>query len=440
MSPRRPVNPKLTLPVRKINSELLTKCAKCGACTEVCPVYRATGREYFTARGKLHLISRLEAPFSPVFGDILTKCLLCGACVEACPRHIKITEIIIAARAELPPEADRHFLSKASVTTILSSPTLLRGLRKMGGLTGAILSRLLKDSGLRDKLAILDPELIKQAGARNNNLISCLPIVAKEKKLKPVYYFSGCLARYLYPDIASATACLSARLKTQSLHTPENQTCCGLAAQARGDLAEARKLAKKNIKAFSADQLPVLTSCASCFHQLQSYPDLFRNDGKWLARARAFAARVREFSTYFNDAFDVADHYQSKNDKGQQTIFYHDPCHLRYGPHKVILPPRELLTKATGQVPVELPDGPRCCGHGGLFSLTNPDLADKIFQQLLEGLQKTSAETVLTTCSGCLLQWQQKTGETNTSYRVEHLAVFLVRQLLFPFPAPEAEF
>ncbi len=350
--------------------------------------------------------------------------------MSACPRTIDITKIIIAARTKLPPEADRHYLSKLSFTTVLATPSLLNAVGSIGKFTSVILGRLPKTSGLKDKLSLLDSQRIKQSRNNNKIFLSRLSSGSKNKKLSQISYFSGCLASHLYPDIASATACLNSTLLNYgSTQSPTEQTCCGLAAKARGDLDEARKLAKKNILSFSNHDLPVLTSCASCFSQLKSYPDLFQDDNKWLARAREFAARVQEFSTFFNKSLKV-DSNCLVPIKQQQKIFYHDPCHLRFSPNKIIQPPRQLLKKITGKKPIELTNGPCCCGHGGLFSLANPDLSDKIFQKLLDLLGQTTADTVLTTCSGCLLQWQGKTNGSKKSYRVEHLAVFLIKQLL----------
>ncbi len=298
----------------------------------------------------------------------------------------------------------------------------------MGKFTGVILNRIPTGSGLKEKLSLLNPRLIKQS--RNNNKIFHSHLSANNNgKLTKTNFFSGCLATHLYNDIASATACLHSSLNNGNMQTPADQTCCGLAAKARGDIAEARKLAEKNILAFSDNTLPVLTTCASCFHQLKNYPDLFRDEPQWLAKAQKFAARVEEFSTFFNNLIDLNIHCRMSGIK-KSSIFYHDPCHIRFGPDKSILPPRQLLNKITGHKVVELNNGPQCCGHGGLFSLANPDLSNKIFQELFKQLRQTDADTVLTTCSGCLLQWQQKVADTKTSYCVEHLAVFFVKLLL----------
>ena len=80
------------------SEDQLKGCAKCGACTPVCPVYRASGNEIYSARGKQHLAQVFDgAQASPVFEDIYSKCLLCGACSMVCPRKIDIAEEVISS-------------------------------------------------------------------------------------------------------------------------------------------------------------------------------------------------------------------------------------------------------------------------------------------------------------------------------------------------------
>ena len=78
------------------------QCAKCGACTVVCPVFQAGGRESLSARGRLHLLARLDpAQASAAYAEILTQCLLCGACRAVCSRGLDPPARFIAAREQL---------------------------------------------------------------------------------------------------------------------------------------------------------------------------------------------------------------------------------------------------------------------------------------------------------------------------------------------------
>ncbi|PLX46955.1 MAG: hypothetical protein C0613_15465 [Desulfobulbaceae bacterium] len=382
------------------------KCAKCGACAAVCPVYQSTGRESHTARGKLHLFANNTSFSSAYFNDLLAKCLQCGACDDICPRHLQPAALIRAWRQRQPFAEDPHGLIKLCSRKVLASPRLQESgawsLRRLA-------AGLPATSGLRKRLDLIIPDLIGR---------SELPMARPPADAASLAYFPGCLAGHLYKEIQAATALLAGRCGYR-LTTPKEHTCCGLACHAGGSSAEARRLAEKNIKAFAQSSGPILTSCASCTSHLMDYPSLFSHEPDMLRQARAFAERIVEFSTFFVEQQGL--HGLQR----QEAVFYHHPCHLRFGPCRVSSAPGRLLSHINGCAPLSLP--PHCCGQGGLFHLTNPEISRDIFNRALQPLLELSAETVVTTCSGCLLQWQQGTARAQGLPIAEHLAVFLAK-------------
>ncbi len=404
-------------PDRNEIAHLAESCAKCGACTSVCPVYQATGRESLTARGRLHLLSRLASPRSTNYGTIFSACLLCGACSDACPRNLDTLSLIIRARGEIPVYAEYHYTEKLLARKTLASPLLLE---KISSLGRNLCSLLPETSGLRQKLSLLGDDTFKQQNVTP-------PAKETNDHTPPaISYFSGCLARYLSPDIHHATEQLSQQFAGSSLLTPENQHCCGLASFSSGKIEEARELAKKNIAAFADHTLPILTSCASCFSHLRSYPRLFADDSQWSEKAAAFAARVEEFSSFFLKHTKHLPKKKEADPAGESpAIFYHDPCHLRFGPDKILAQPRELIRQITGTKPIDPAGGPHCCGQGGLFHLAHPDLSGKILSRAMANFMKQSATQIVTTCSGCLLQLRQGASRYGVDTEVRHLAVLL---------------
>ncbi len=79
-------------------------CIRCGACLNVCPVFRRiSGHAY-------------DAVYSGPMGKVLTPCCrstgprdascpgastLCGACTEACPVEIPLADLLVRLRADL---------------------------------------------------------------------------------------------------------------------------------------------------------------------------------------------------------------------------------------------------------------------------------------------------------------------------------------------------
>lgn len=389
-----------------------SRCAKCGACTVVCPLFQVSGREPLTARGKLHLLARLNpAAASTAYAEILSRCLLCGACREICPRQLDPPARVVAARGALARRADPHYWRKYLARQILARPKMLHRL----GLTAALLKRLDRhlpaESGLRLRLGLVADSVPPRS-------LPGRPVEAAAATDSPpaIAYFTGCLAEHLEPGIARATLTLTRRATGAPPAVPAAQVCCGQAAFTCGDFDLARRLARRNIAAFAGHELPILTSCAACYAHLLTYPELLREEPVWHERAVAFAGRLREFATFFHGKLD-------SETTATTTVFYHDPCHLRHG-LAITVPPRQLL-RGAGFTLAELPGGPRCCGQGGLFHLAHPDLSARVRDQLLTAFRPLAADLVTTTCSGCLLQWRQGLARIGSRSRVRHLAEVL---------------
>ena len=410
-------------------------CVKCGTCNTVCPVFQVTGHEAHGARGKQHLKAHLqEADRSLLFADIFSKCLLCGACVEACPRGLDTPQMVIAARGELPRLAGLSFIKYVSRQALVH-PSLLTGLTRIGSAAQKLLSEHLPpESGLRLRLLFFDPDILQLPG---KSYLDQVEDTDKEKVEisdagtgeQSINYFVGCFANHLQPEIAEKTALLVSRVGKGEPVSPQDQTCCGMAALAAGKSDEARALAKKNIEAYAGNDLPILTSCSSCYFQLMTYEELFADDPEWRQRARRFSARLLEFSSFFYE--NLAGGLElspTKESTSEQKVFYHDPCHLRYK-LKITREPRNLLKLFKGVKLLELSNGPQCCGQGGLFQVAHPELSLQVRERLLEDFSSLTADTVVTGCSGCLLQWQLGLAAGGNKIQAEHLALFIAKLL-----------
>lgn len=400
-------------------------CAKCGACTAECPLYLATGKESMTARGKMHLLSKIDpAQGSEALREIFSECLLCGACSSVCPRGIDVPEQVVKARKAFPRSAGRSLLIKAGGKT-LAKPGLLAGSLIAAGKLSTALDKILPaESGLRLKI----PTGLIGAGPTESYTASRRQIEAG--RAPAMMFFTGCAANHLFPQIARATEKLATVFLNGSLAVPEAQTCCGLAIYSSGGIPESREIAKANINAFAKSDLPIIVSCASCFSHFAEYPDLLAEEPEWHEKALQFVQRLREFSLFFaaRPHFEIlAEKFSEKKHAGQKQILYHDPCHLRFK-SRIIREPRTLIKALPNTSLLELPDGPQCCGHGGLFNLFHPVLSRSVQVALLDNFSRTGAGIVTTTCTGCLLQWHgaaRKSGSFTAIHLAELLAEFV---------------
>lgn len=395
------------------------KCAKCGACSTVCPVFRSSGRESHTARGKLHLLDVLGlANASTEFVDIFSACLLCGACSAICPRSIDISKELVDARDSFSSVAGPHGYEKYLTRKLLAVPGSLAGLRVLGSAGEKLLGAYLpKSSGLRLRLAMFaDAPSDKAFSEKKSSLLS------QPEDIQSVSWFPGCAARYLYP--ASLESCRSLFVSHGvTLSFSNALVCCGLADWAAGDIREAQKKGRQNIQILEQRDGPIMVSCASCLAQLQQYPKLFAGESEWLQRAEKITSRLVEFSELLEEC-EAVEYTESKTKGSKIRVFYHDPCHMRHS-SQIVDSSREQLKKYGNVELLELPDGPRCCGQGGLFHIAQPEISGRIRDQLVKDVLQLNPEVITTTCSGCLMQWQQGLAVAGSQVRVLHLAQLL---------------
>jgi glycolate oxidase iron-sulfur subunit len=235
---------------------------------------------------------------------------------------------------------------------------------------------------------------------------------------KGLSFFPGCTAHYLFPRIGEACDVVAAPV-AGGLRVPQGLSCCGLAALSAGDMDEARRCARINIEALEPGSGPVLVSCASCYVHLLRYPTLFDDDPVWRGRAERLAARLLELSCFL-------DHHLPREKEAPSVeknlrVFYHHPCHLRFGV-QIMEEPRRLLGRHPGIQLLELADGPECCGQGGLFHIGSPEIAAAIRDSLATKVLAMNPDVITTSCSGCLLQWRMAMAAADSPVRVLHLA------------------
>jgi glycolate oxidase iron-sulfur subunit len=253
-----------------------------------------------------------------------------------------------------------------------------------------------------------------------------------EKKTAPpirpgmerLVYFPGCSAEYLYPGIADACRELLAD-SCHDLVAPDGLGCCGLALHAAGEIETAKDLARRNIAILEKQQGAILVSCASCFAHLRHYPELLAEDPEWRDRAVAVGDRLAEMMQFLDRLpAPFAGKPEVTGQSSALRVFYHDPCHLRHEV-KITEEPRRIIGRYRNVELLELPDGPQCCGQGGLFHIGAPELSAMIRDALTAKVMKLRPDIVTSTCSGCLMQWKTALTAAGSAVRVMHLAELL---------------
>ena len=381
----------------------LQLCNKCGLCLAGCPIYKVTGIEWTSARGRVALLrsalldKRLELAD---LKDPIFNCLTCNGCTEHCPPGVPTGDIIFKARQELLKQKGDSWIQRLLFQKMLSNPErlykasrLLRladvtGLHTLARKTG--LTRLAGDAG---KAEAMVPRVPASEGLK--------AIKRAVKKIdKPGYsavYFIGCYAPNFAPERAAAT--IRVLNKNRVEVTVPDFACCGLPAAGYGDMKSARDLARKNIEIASklkADA--IVTPCASCSSFLKDYIKLLTDDPEWAEKAKEFADKVKDISEFLVDIG-----LNTEMGELKRKITFHDPCHLAHH-QKIKDQPRTILKSIPGIEFVEMNEADMCCGAAGSYAFKNYDLSQKVLERKMENVAKTGADTLVSSCPACIMQ------------------------------------
>ena len=230
-----------------------------------------------------------------------------------------------------------------------------------------------------------------------------------------VAYFAGCGMNYLLPEAGEATIDLILASGFSVVMT--RNYCCGLLSQTLGDRDTALRLARGNLRLLNAQDVDaIVTDCASCSSFLKGYAGLLKDSEAFASSAEKFAAKVLDI-TEFLAQLDPAPQPGALAIK----VTYHDPCHAsRYqGLQKE---PRSALQSIPGLELIEMEEADWCCGGAGLYSVTHPELSQRILDRKMENAARTGAEVLVTSCPACIVQLSDGVRRHGLRMRVLHLS------------------
>ncbi len=242
-----------------------------------------------------------------------------------------------------------------------------------------------------------------------------------------VQLFTTCLVSSFFPRIARSAAEVLARAGAE-VTIPPGQTCCGQPAFNAGMRSEARKMAQHTIrtlerlpKSLKTSEVSVVLPSGSCTAMIRhGYAELLANDPLWLERAQALAERTYEFTEFLVDVLGVTQlgaHFPS-------TLTYHPSCHLlrELG---VDRQPRALLKGIQEAKIVALPHAEECCGFGGVFAVSHPEISTALLERKIANIEDSQAPVCVTCDAGCLMHIQGGLHRQGKPQKIVHIAEIL---------------
>ncbi len=150
--------------------------------------------------------------------------------------------------------------------------------------------------------------------------------------------------------------------------------------------------------------------------QLQKNPDL-------VEKAKELSLKVKDINEYLIDELKI-DLSAMQGLYGKVT--YHDPCYLIRA-QGVTSQPRKILKDLPGIEYVEMPGANNCCGAGGMFQGFFPEIAIPITQKKIDGIIKSGADTVITSCPACKNRIQGSLNLGGHKHKVLHIVDLLAK-------------
>jgi glycolate oxidase iron-sulfur subunit len=168
-------------------------------------------------------------------------------------------------------------------------------------------------------------------------------------------------------------------------------------------------MSKQNIRAFGEQPLnAVLFVATGCGTQLI---------------AQDFPSPVMEISQFIEQQTDT-DQLQFTPSGGRVAL--HTPCSQRH-PLGAADAPAQLLGRIPQLKITQLPIG--CCGAAGSYILNQPEMADSLGRLAVASLGNQRPDALLTSNSGCRLQWQYQLKQAGLDIPVMHPIEYLLQRL-----------
>jgi glycolate oxidase iron-sulfur subunit len=419
-------------PREKPRWETYSKCIHCGLCLNACPTYRELRQEMDSPRGRIYQMIQVDRgalALGPSFVRHIDLCLDCRACETACPSGVEYGRLVELARSQIARHYRRPLLSRLLRRLFLAGllphrrrlecvGLILRAWQQSGLEQLVLQSHLLEALSPRlARIARLAPRLEKPFFTRQLGHV----VPARGSRRYRVAFFAGCIANLAFARLNEATLRVLAENGCEVV-IPKEQGCCG-ALQVHAGLRDlARRLARRNLEAFLAEDWDaVITNAAGCGSVLKEYPLLFEEEQHELhPQALRFSSRVKDVTEFlagidFNRALGPV----------RARATYQDPCHLAHA-QRIRSAPRQLLRAVPGLELIELKEAEVCCGSAGIYNVVENEMAERLLAAKMRRIDETQADLILTANPGCLLQLRAGVaGSKNPARRVMHVVEVL---------------
>ncbi|HID79338.1 MAG TPA: (Fe-S)-binding protein [Aquifex aeolicus] len=399
--------------VLKIPLETLNACVQCGLCKTVCPTYREELDEAYSPRGRILLAKTLlegKLQLSPEVAKRWDECTLCRNCEDICPNGVDYKELLVHVREEVNKNLGKDWVKYLGLKSLTFQGN---SIQKLALKAGAFISKLFLGKG--DTMPVVFPTgAVKYFPKPKFNAQSLRgKIFLPKGKAKATFiFFPGCMYENFYTQTAENVVHILQKLGYKVI-VPDGVSCCGGPHYYSGFTDMFNRLREKNTeiftklaKKYSVDGLVVV--CPTGGGTFKEDYDL-------------------PFPVY--ELVEILDkELKELKVEKEEKVTIHYPCHS-YTAMKI---PTDVFDRVAskGAKVVKGELNKSCCGFAGMFSVKNPGLSQKILKRKMEDFSQCGAQTILTSCPGCVLQLNEGSIRYANDLKVEHIADFVAKRFL----------
>ena len=378
----------------------LEQCNGCGGCRKdaptMCPTFLATGEEYMSTRGRANAIRaalELREGYDPLRSSdleaALSNCLSCKACTEECPSNVNLAllkaEMMFARHRRDGLPLRERVLSNVdwlgrfgclvpSIANAALDSSLVRGL--MAKTLGLTAKRPLPHYATER----FDRWFAKrvEAGVPTRRERSMRVRTPAPTPRGEVILWDDTFVRYHEPHIGkAAVAVLEAADFTVKL--VRSRKCCGRPAFSQGNLDDAAKLGRHNLRLVGQTNAPILFLEPSCYSMfVEDYRELALDEAEKISkRCFLFEQFVDDLLRREPDAIAFTHRAES--------VAIHAHCHAKSLIKTGFM--AQLAERLPGRKATVMDTG--CCGMAGAFGALESKYALSL--QVAEPLVQTIA-------------------------------------------------
>ncbi len=235
--------------------------------------------------------------------------------------------------------------------------------------------------------------------------------------------FMTCLGDQFHTRTIQNMVRVLERLGVELVFAPE-QTCCGQPLYNNGFEDQTRGVALNFLRAFGKSNAPIVAPSGSCVSMVKHhYPELFSAGTAEHELAVDIAARTFEFTEFLVHQLKVTDTGAVYPHK----VTYHATCH--YLREMGLKTEAKLLINAVrGLEAVPLNEEETCCGFGGSFIVTYPEVGCAMMEDKTRNIIASGADTVVMCEPGCLMNVAGGLRRAGSGIRAIHIIDLLASE------------